>query len=113
MEIEIRACCYSEKVDVSISFGTSIESINGDLSSLDTEWIYEGMGDSFWENYEEFEVGIAQVEAMLKSDSTLTKRQAMFAVFGNFALSYEVDGEEKELDLDFDVNASMYALLGT
>ena len=113
MEIEIWACCYSEKADVSISFGTSVESFDGDLSSLDTEWIYEGMGDSFWENHEEFEAGIAQAEALQKSDNTMTLHQAMFAVFGDFVLSYEVDGEEKELDIDFDVNASMYALLET
>lgn len=113
MEIEIWACCYSEKADVSISFGTSVESLDGDLSSLDTEWIFCGMGESFWENHEEFEAGIAQAEALQKSNSTMTLHQAMYAIFGDFELSYEVDGEETELNIDYDVNASMYALLET
>ena len=68
MEIEIWACCYSEKADVSISFGTSVESIDGCAETLDVEWIYEGMSDSFWENHEEFELGISQAEALRNSD---------------------------------------------
>ena len=111
MEIEIWACCYSEKADVSLSFGTSVKSIDCVFSSLDTEWLYDGIGDSFWEIHEEFEVGIAQAESMQKSDSTLTLRQALFEVFGNFRVSYEVNGKELPLDIIFDANAVMYSLL--
>lgn len=113
MEIEIWACCYSEKADVSISFGTSIDSSDGDLSYFDTDWIFAGMSDSFWENHEEFEAGIAQAEVMKNNDDTLTFHQALFAIFGDFTLCYEVNGEEMDLAYDFDVNASMYALLET
>lgn len=111
MEIEIWACCYSEKADVSISFGKTIESEDGYIDLLDTEWIYEGMSDSFWENHEEFELGISQAEALRNSDCSMTFHQALYNVFGNFTLCYEVDGAENNLEFDVDANISMYALL--
>ena len=113
MEIEIWACCYSEKADVSISIGTSVESIDGCAETLDVEWIYEGVSDSFWENHEEFEDGISKAEALHSSDNTLTLHQALYKIFGDFALCYEVDGKEVDLNIDFNANASMYALLET
>ena len=113
MEIEIWACCYSEKADVSISFGTSVEFSDECAAILDVEWIYEGMSDSFWENHEEFEDGIAKAEALHRNDNSLTLHQALYKIFGDFRLCYEVDGKERDLNIDFDANASMYALLET
>ena len=111
MEINIWASCYSEKTDASISFGVTREIIDGTVNLSDTGWIYEGMGDSFWENYYEFEAGVAEANAMQDANPALTHEQALFDVFGNFVISYEVDGETKELDFDFNPNELMYALL--
>lgn len=109
MEIDIHACCYSEKADVGISFGKSVK--DRYLDASDIEWIFEGMGDSFWENHEEFEPGIAQAKAMQQNNVGLTFRQALFATFGHFNLYFEINGESAELDIDIDVNDQMYALL--
>ena len=113
MEIEIWACCYSEKSDTSISFGTSVETVDGSFDATDTEWIYVGMSESFWENHWEFEAGIEQATILQREDKALTSRQALFNVFGHFELAYQIDGEEVDLNIDFDADSLMYALLET
>ena len=111
MEIEIHACCYSDKADVAIGFGKSYESKSTKLSDAGYEWIFEGIGDSFWENHEEFEVGIAQAKMLSAENRAMTFRQALYAVFGDFNLEFEVNGELVEPDSNVDVNEFMYELL--
>lgn len=83
-EREIIACCYSEKEDVGIGFGTSFDSDEESLDTLDTEWIDVGMSESFWENHFEFEPGIKKAKQLIQSNSHLTFRQALYTVFGDF-----------------------------
>ena len=110
-EKEIWAYCYSEKEDVSIAFGTSFETNEETLESLGTDWIDEGLSDSFWENHHEFEPGINKAKALLNQNNSLTIREALFMVFGKFSISYEVDGKETNLLLDLDINDWVYSLL--
>ena len=113
MEIEITACCYSKKADVSVSFGTSVETVDGSFDTTDTEWIYVGMSELFWENHWEFESGIEQASILQNENNALTFRQALFNVFGHFELAYQIDGEEVDLNIDLDADSLMYALLET
>ena len=110
-EIEIMACCYSEKEDVSVGFGIGFDADTRSIEQLDSEWIWIGMSESFWENYEEFESGIDKAKQLIEGDSNLTYRQALYSVFGNFNISYEVDGKESELDFEIDANEIMYDML--
>lgn len=109
--VEIFASCNSEKTDASIGFGTGFESATGGIDLEDTDWIFEGMGDSFWENHDEFEAGIQQAEVVMGENPGLTFRDALFAVFGHFSITYEVNGEEKDLAYAVDVDTAMYDLL--
>ena len=75
MEIYIQASCFSEKADVSIGFGISLDAADGSLPEIATDWISEGMSESFWENYQEFEDGIAEAERLQSNDNTLDYQQ--------------------------------------
>lgn len=111
MEINIHACCYSEKADVTIGFGITFESENDDPSEAGCAWIFEGISDSFWENHEEFDEGIATARAIKNEDSSVSFRQALFSVFGHFDLEFEVNGEITKLNIVIDVDDFMYELL--
>jgi len=111
MEIDIHACCYSEKADVAIGFGITFESKTGDPSEVGCEWIFEGISDSFWENHEEFEEGIAQARAINNEQKSVSYRQALVSVFGHFDLEFEVNGEITKLNIVIDVDDFMYELL--
>lgn len=110
-EREISACCYSEKEDVGIGFGVSFDSDEESIDSLDTEWIDVGMSESFWENHFEFEPGIEKAKQLVEHNSQLTLRQALYAIFGDFYISYEIDGEEIMFGTELDVNQAMYDML--
>ena len=62
METEVWVTCYSEKTDISISSGIYIDSADGSIDISDTGIIYEGLSESFWENYREFEEGVLRIE---------------------------------------------------
>ena len=111
MEIDIHACCYSEKADVAIGFGVTFESKSGDPSEAGCEWIFEGISASFWENHEEFENGIAQARAISAENCSMTYQQARLSVFGHFDLEFEVNGELTNLNSKPDVDDFMYSLL--
>ena len=109
-EIEISAYCYSEKEDAGIGFGFSCD--EGDsMNALDTELIEIGLSESFWENYFEFEPGIEKAKQLLIDNQNLTLREALFAVFGHFAIVYTIGEEESELNLDINVDEVMYKML--
>lgn len=110
-EREISACCYSEKEDVGIGFGVSFDSDEESIDSLDTEWIDVGMSESFWENHFEFEPGIEKAKLLVEHNSQLTFRQALYSVFGDFTISFEIDGEEVKPAFELDVNQAMYDML--
>ena len=96
-EINIQAHCWSEKEDIGIGFGLTYESEKDSLDTLDTEWIYIGMSESFWENAFEFDAGIEKASVLWETDGTLSYKEALFSVFGNFSITYEVNGEEKSV----------------
>lgn len=110
-EISIWACCYSELTDASISFGISSGRDTESLEDIGIEWIFEGLYESFWENYYEFEQYIESASTSLKNNAELSPRQVLFDIFGKFAIVYEVNGEETELDFDVDINDAVYSLL--
>lgn len=109
-EIEIMAWCSSEKEPVSLGFGISYNP-KDHPDGLALDWIYEGIADSFWENYRDFEPGVDKAKQLLCNDPSMTLEQALLKVFGRFDISYEVDGVEKECLYDIDVNSDIYLLL--
>ena len=110
-EREISACCYSEKEGVGVSFGVSFDAEEDTIDTLDTEWIWVGMSESFWENYFEFEDSIEKAKQLMQNDSNLTFREALYSVFGEFSIYYEIDGEEIKPSFEIDVNQAMYDML--
>lgn len=110
VEHEITACCSSEKTDVSIGFGTSFVSENDHFDYPSPDWITEGIEDSFWENYEEFEIGIQQAY-QLRCKKNLNTRQALFEIYGHFNISYKVDGLEADINYIIDVDEIIYSML--
>jgi hypothetical protein len=111
MEIEVWVSCHSEKTDASIWCGVYVESNNGIVNLTDTDMIYLGLAESFWENYREFEDGVAQANVFQENNPTLTYQQALFEVFGHFTLSFKVDNNEIKLDIDSNADELMYSLL--
>lgn len=110
-EIEVWVDCYSEKANISISCGIYTDSINGDIKITDTDSIYEGLEESFWENYREFECNVAEAASLQENNASLTYRQALAAVFGNFVISFSVGGNAIDLDINSKADDFMYSLL--
>ena len=108
---ELWACCFSENNKGSISFGVEYDSNAQTIEGLGYDWFYEGMTDSFWENFQEFEDGIQEAKDILLKDSSISYRDALFEVFGNFKVAYEVNGIVRELEMNIDINKEMYRLL--
>ena len=110
-EIEIWACCSSENVDASIAFGVSAKADIEPIEDVGIDWIFEGLSDSFWENYYVFGPYIESATASLKNNSELSPHQVLFNIFGKFTVIYEVNGKKTELDFDVDINSLVYTLL--
>lgn len=111
--IEIMGYCYSKKSGASIGFGAELDYDIRSVGLLDTDWIDFGIPESFWENYYEFEPGIEKARLLIKDNTSLTFEQALYDIFGDFNITYEINGNEIELDFSFDVNEVMYELLKT
>jgi hypothetical protein len=111
METEVWVTCYSEKTDISISCGIYIDSADGSIDISDTGIIYEGLSESFWENYREFEESVEQADSKQESDPTLSFEQAILSVFGHFFISCTIDGKEIDLGIDPNADDFMYSLL--
>ncbi len=110
-EIEIWICLSSEKESVSLSWGVSYNP-EEDPDGPGTDWLFDGTdGESFWENYSDFEPGIEKAKQLIELNPSLSFRQALFEVFGHFSVSYEVDGVEKDLGYNIDADEVMYSLL--
>lgn len=101
--------CYSEKEDVSITFGTTIDSTELSIKNIDTDFIAEGISDAYWENCDDFKCGIEKAKS-LQEEKSITYREALYMVFGDFSLAYEVDNKEIDLLTDMDINDIIYSL---
>ena len=110
-EIEISAYCYSEKQDVGIGFGTFFNPEEETVQTLGKEWIEIGVSESFWENVQEFEPGVKKAKEIIKENPNITYKQALYNIFGDFSISYEMEGEKVSLELEIDTNQAMYDLL--
>jgi hypothetical protein len=108
---EILIHCRSEKEDAEIRWGFSYDLIELP-DGPESEDLFDGTeGEAFREQYSEFESGIERAIQLLQMNPSLTKRQALFEVFGHFSFLYEVDGIEKDLDFGIDANNLMYSML--
>jgi hypothetical protein len=105
------ALCKSEKNDACIGFGTIVTSETDHFDLPDQEWIIDGIGDSFWENYEEFELGVKQAIALMSKDQTISRQNALFSIFGHFSICYEVDSKTADLHYNIDTDEIMYSML--
>lgn len=104
-EIEIMAHISSERGYGSLGFGISGEAES--LEDLGTEWLYEGIGDSWWENCSEFEDDAEAVRNAIEENDALSWKDAVIQVLGHFYISYEVNGVETVLNYDFDFEKIM------
>ena len=112
MEIMAWAYCCSDKTGDSIWCGTDVESEDGTTYNItDTGMLYATLEEAFWELCQEFEEGVSQANALQEEDSSLTYEQALAAVFGHFSLSFKVDGQTVDLDIDTNADEFMYSLL--
>lgn len=108
-EVEIMALCHSEKEGVCIGCGTYIDTDKELIKQLDNDWLWDCMAEAFWENSEEYEPGIRKAMQLLKNNPMLTYKQALYAVFGDFIISFETNGEN--IDFKLDSNNLMYGML--
>ena len=110
-EITAWAYCCSDKTGDTIWCSTDVELANGITYTTDVEMLYSTLEEAFWELCQEFEEGVAQANALQEEDSSLTYEQALAAVFGHFTLSFKVDGQTVDLDIDTNADEFMYSLL--
>ena len=110
-EYEISAYCYSEKENVGICFGMLFDSDENPIETIGMDWVNIGMSESFWANTFEFDVGIEKASALIEKNPNLTYRQALYTVFGDFFLSYEMDGKKVDFEYEIDANQIMYDFL--
>lgn len=110
-EREISAYCYSEKADVGIGFGMAFDADEDSIETIGVDWINIGMSESFWENAFEFDAGIEKARILIEENPSLPYRQALYAIFGDFHLSYEIDGKEIDFRCEIDATQAMYDLL--
>ena len=111
IEHEISAYCYSEKECVGIGFGVSFDSGEDSIETIGCDWINIGMSESFWENAFEFDAGIEKASMLIDENPNLTYRQALYEVFGDFQMSYTMDGKDIDFKCEIDATESMYDLL--
>ena len=110
--VEIDAVCFSEKEDSSLGFGFCIDKQEySDGMMLDEGEIHIGVSDSYWENWAEFVPGIEKARNMVKDGHYSVVRDALFAVFGHFKLSFSVNGIEKDFDYNYNVDEAIYPMI--
>ena len=108
---DIYVTCYSDKADVSIDFGISdIEGMS--LDDLGTDWIFNGLGDSFWENAYQFEDGVSQAYALCYEGKEID--DALYEVFGHFSIEFKcnIPGITPDFNItEESINNAIYAML--
>lgn len=108
---EIWAHFESEKTHVSLSIGVSYN-LENQSDEPSSDWLRDGtLEEAFWENYEEFEPWIKIAKRIVSDNPKITFQQALFSVFGHFVISYEEDGNERDLDYDINADELMYSIL--
>ena len=101
--VDIWAHCHTVNSG-SISFGCPLDKAD------DGSWIYEGVADALYENYEEFEETVMQAAdegyAVLQTNPDEDLHDLAYwmikKALGKITVVYEVD--EKEVDIEFDVD---------
>jgi len=109
--IEIALSCCSTRRDVGLGCGVGYENDGQPIDLNDTDWIWTGIAECFWENFFEFEEGTAVAKAALASGEKSTLRDALYEAFGAFNVEYTVNGEATDLEYDVDVEEIIYNLL--
>ena len=109
--IEINVSCTSENEDVSLGCGIGYESDGCPIDLNDVDWLWAGLSDCFWELCFEFEEGIDKAKRLIATEKNLTLEEALFQVFGHFDTVFEVNGEERDLQYNFDFDAYIYDLI--
>lgn len=109
--IEIALSCCSTRQNVSLGCGVSYEKEGLPINLDDTDWIWSGLTECFWENFFEFEEGIAAANDVLVSGEKSTLHDALHEVFGKFDVEYTVNGEATNLEYGVDVEEIIYNLL--
>ncbi|MBQ6532618.1 MAG: hypothetical protein IJI33_06415 [Solobacterium sp.] len=106
---EMWGYCRSECVDVPpLAFGLEF---TGSVDEQDSEWIYEGIGDSYFENSWQFDDYIEKANQLINSKG-ISREAALKQIFGRFIISFEIDGKPAIIKYDEDaVNDQMYELL--
>ncbi len=109
---DLMANCISENSG-SIAFGCPIDDVD------DTDWIHEGVADSLYENYEEFEEAVIQAaeecrKVLRDKDaedlSNLAHRMIKKAL-GEICVVYEADGKQVDVTFDVDIPNLIYTYL--
>lgn len=113
--ITIEAYCYSKKKGTSIGFGVEYDLDGDSISVIGEDWIYDGLADSFWENYLEFKSGVVEARSIVRKTVTKNEKNdyinALYSVFGDFEIECEANGEKVDLEFDINVNSIMYSML--
>ena len=109
--IEIELSCHSTQQDAGLGCGVSYENVGKPIYLDDTDWIWSGITECFWENLFEFEEGIAAAKAALASGEKSTLRDALYEIFGKFNVEYTVNGETTDFEYGVNVEEIIYNLL--
>lgn len=109
--IEITVSCRGELQNVNLGCGISYSNNEMPINLDDTDWIWSGITECFWENYHEFEEGIAAAKVAVSTGEKEKLHEALFEIFGEFSVEYYVNGEKVDLAYRIDVEEMIYDLL--
>ena len=116
--MEIMITCYAENSG-SLGAGLSdVESIDFD----DLSWLYEGISESYWENYRDFEDAVGKAaekvcsdikgkEPLSKEELEILAYEAIKVELGAITAACEIDGKEKCIDLGIDASDLLCSVL--
>ena len=111
-EITLWAYCYCEKTENSLRCGFDVTGLDLSVELPDLGGVVEGISDSFWELYFEYEPGVEKAHKLVKEGKCANLKQALLETFGHFHIRYEMeDAGEEDLDYKIDADELMYSLL--
>ena len=95
-------------MDVTLRFGLEL---TGSIDEVGTDWIYEGIADSYFENSWEYDEYILRANELINSKG-ISREAALREVFGRFSVLFELEGNPVIINYDVDaVNEQMYAYI--
>lgn len=109
--IEISLSCNSSRQDAGVGCGISYENHGQPIDLNDTDWIWCGISECFWENFFEFEDGIAEAKAAIAVGKETSIEEALHKAFGEFFVEFWVNGEKTDLNYGIDIEDIIYNLL--